>query len=111
MLSHHAHFFTCAAQVAAARAAPNQRVVYYLITDSVQLREAALRQYDEVVVSGLGVHHVDVAGSGADDEGEGLEGARGGAETGETPDQRAERMVVERDLHGLHNTVVESWSV
>ncbi|KAL8287581.1 hypothetical protein RQP46_003439 [Phenoliferia psychrophenolica] len=64
-IDHHRHFFDCASQVASARAHPSQRIVYYLVSDSRSLKEAAVAAYPElVVVSGLEPHHVEVDHNG-----------------------------------------------
>lgn len=56
----HLRFFTCAAAVAARHALPTQRIIYYLVSDSVALKEDALRRFpDRVVVSGLEPRHTD----------------------------------------------------
>ncbi|KAI5478721.1 putative glycosyltransferase [Pseudohyphozyma bogoriensis] len=52
------HYFRCADQIASTRARRDQKVVYYLLSDSEHLKADALARYpDKVVVSGLGASH------------------------------------------------------
>ncbi|SGY16769.1 BQ5605_C012g06983 [Microbotryum silenes-dioicae] len=54
----HQQFFDCAAKLAERYARNDQRVVYYLVTDSPTLEAAALRQFpDRLVVTGLTQGH------------------------------------------------------
>lgn len=54
-------FFTCVDQAAQTYAHPGQKVVVFLISDSEVLKEEALRRFDgRVVVSGLGVSHLEI---------------------------------------------------
>ncbi|KDE04477.1 hypothetical protein, variant 2 [Microbotryum lychnidis-dioicae p1A1 Lamole] len=54
----HRQFFDCAAKLAERYARDDQKVVYYLVTDSPTLEAAALRQFpDRLVVTGLTQGH------------------------------------------------------
>lgn len=89
----HQAFFTCAEQVAKRYADPEQRVVWYLISDSATLKREALEKYpDKVVVSGLGIHHTDPK----------LKLGEGDAATKEQLDRMR--------MDGAMDSVVESWS-
>lgn len=55
------HYFKCASDLVKTHAQPDQRAIYFLITDSNELREDAKRIYgDSMVVSGLGIEPVNV---------------------------------------------------
>lgn len=55
----HDNFFRCADQIAKTFAMPDQRVVYFLITDSEHLRQDAVeRLQDRTIVSGLPIEHI-----------------------------------------------------
>ncbi|KAI5479092.1 hypothetical protein MNV49_004091 [Pseudohyphozyma bogoriensis] len=52
------HFFHCADQVALTRARKDQRVVYFLLSDSEHLKAEALAKWpDRIVTTGLGASH------------------------------------------------------
>ncbi|KAI5475246.1 putative glycosyltransferase [Pseudohyphozyma bogoriensis] len=52
------HYFKCAEQVAKSRARKDQKVVYYLLSDSNHLKADALAKFpDRVVTTGLGASH------------------------------------------------------
>lgn len=55
----HNSFFQCASELAEEYATPEQKIVYFLVTDSQHLRkDAAARFGDTIVTSGLGIEHV-----------------------------------------------------
>ncbi len=58
-LQDYEYFFHCADQLTQTYAAPNQKVIYFLITDSVALRDEAVQKLEHVIISGLPVksHH------------------------------------------------------
>ncbi|GAA5988297.1 hypothetical protein JCM11641_006654 [Rhodosporidiobolus odoratus] len=86
-VSYHSQYFRCAAQVAATYAAPSQKVLYYLITDSHALEQDALAMYpDQVVVTGLKQAHIEIK----TDHSEGMK-------------------AVKRAADGFMRTVAESW--
>jgi hypothetical protein len=72
----HQAYFTCADQVAKAYARPDQKVVYYLLSDSEHLKKDALKHLPErVIVSGLGVRHTELfeaQGKGMQAEADGM---------------------------------------
>ncbi|CAB4477998.1 unnamed protein product [Rhizophagus irregularis] len=47
------HYFNCADQLTQTYAALNQKVIYYLVTDSSELRNEAVQKFEHLVVSGL----------------------------------------------------------
>ncbi|SGY17556.1 BQ5605_C015g07818 [Microbotryum silenes-dioicae] len=58
----HRAFFECAEKVSARLARPDQKIVYYLVSDSEALKRAALNQYgDRVILSGLSAAHPEIA--------------------------------------------------
>ncbi|GAA5903512.1 hypothetical protein JCM6882_006569, partial [Rhodosporidiobolus microsporus] len=58
----HSQYFTCAAQIAKRHAHPSQKVLYYLITDSHNLEQSALKMFpDRVVVAGFEPSHDEIA--------------------------------------------------
>lgn len=57
----------CANQLAETYSLPDQKVVYYLVTDSAHLRQDAIEKLgDKVVVSGAGIEHIHVKSGHAD---------------------------------------------
>jgi hypothetical protein len=52
-LQDYKHYFNCADQLTQTYAAPNQKVIYYLVTDSSELRNDAVQKFEHLVVSGL----------------------------------------------------------
>nr|CAG8487929.1 1558_t:CDS:2 [Entrophospora candida] len=52
-LQDYSHFFSCADQLTQTYAAPDQKVIYYLVTDSIKLREEAYTKLEHVIISGL----------------------------------------------------------
>lgn len=63
----HNAFFKCADALADTYALPNQKVIYYLVTDSSHLREDARKRLGgKVVVSGLGITHIHQKSGHAD---------------------------------------------
>ncbi|CAG8445246.1 5053_t:CDS:2 [Funneliformis mosseae] len=52
-LQDYKYYFDCADQLTQTYAAPHQKVIYYVVTDSVKLREEAVEELEHVVVSGL----------------------------------------------------------
>ncbi|GBB85578.1 hypothetical protein RclHR1_12070009 [Rhizophagus clarus] len=52
-LKDYKHYFDCADQLTETYAAPNQKVIYYLVTDSSELRNEAVQKFEHLVVSGL----------------------------------------------------------
>lgn len=72
----HANYFRCADQVARAYAHKNQRIVYYLISDSMHLKHDALRAFpDKVVISGLESVHPEMYEDGVTDQANGMQNA------------------------------------
>lgn len=56
-------FFQCAEQIARIYGKPSQRIVYFLISDSKNLKKMALKAYPErVVLSGLDAQHPENGG-------------------------------------------------
>lgn len=63
----HKEFFQCADQLAETYALPDQKVLYYLVTDSAHLRQDAMQKLrDRVVISGLGITHIHQKSGHAD---------------------------------------------
>ncbi|SCV68125.1 BQ2448_246 [Microbotryum intermedium] len=63
----HRAFFECAEKVAARLARPDQKIVYYLVSDSEALKRNALHQYpDRVILSGLSAAHPEIAAEDLD---------------------------------------------
>lgn len=59
LLADYSPFFECADQIARTHSRPDQRVVYYLVTDSAKLREQAIEAYqDRILVTGLPIRHI-----------------------------------------------------
>ncbi|SGY17530.1 BQ5605_C015g07811 [Microbotryum silenes-dioicae] len=57
----HSNFFKCAATIAKRYARKDQKVIYYLVTDSHTLEEDALRHFsDRVVITGLSRSHPEI---------------------------------------------------
>ncbi|CAI2163033.1 6013_t:CDS:2 [Funneliformis geosporum] len=58
-LQDYEYFFRCADQLTRTYAAPDQKVIYFLITDSVALRDEAVQKLEHVIISGLPIksHH------------------------------------------------------
>ncbi|SCV68121.1 BQ2448_242 [Microbotryum intermedium] len=57
----HSNFFNCAATIAKRYARRDQKVIYYLVTDSHTLEEDALRHFsDRVVITGLSRSHPEI---------------------------------------------------
>jgi hypothetical protein len=58
-LQDYTHFFRCADQLTQTYAVPDQKVIYFLITDSVALRNEAVQKLEHVIISGLPIqsHH------------------------------------------------------
>ncbi|CAG8546496.1 17158_t:CDS:2 [Cetraspora pellucida] len=54
-LQEYKHFFKCADQLTQVYSAPSQKVIYFLVTDSVRLRDEAIQKLEHVIVSGLPV--------------------------------------------------------
>ncbi|CAG8779810.1 9138_t:CDS:2, partial [Dentiscutata erythropus] len=54
-LQEYKHFFRCADQLTQMYSAPSQKVIYFLVTDSVRLRDEAIQKLEHVIVSGLPV--------------------------------------------------------
>ncbi|CAG8642237.1 10453_t:CDS:2 [Gigaspora rosea] len=54
-LQEYKHFFKCADQLTQMYSAPSQKVIYFLVTDSVRLRDEAIQKLEHVIVSGLPV--------------------------------------------------------
>lgn len=55
-------FFQCAEQVARVYAKPSQKIVYFLISDSNNLKKMAVEAYpDRVVLSGMNAQHAEIA--------------------------------------------------
>ena len=52
-LQDYQHFFNCADQLTQTYAVPDQKVIYFLITDSVALRNEAVQKLEHVIISGL----------------------------------------------------------
>ncbi|CAG8449342.1 2503_t:CDS:2 [Funneliformis caledonium] len=52
-LQDYEYFFRCADQLTRTYAAPDQKVIYFLITDSVALRDEAVQKLEHVIISGL----------------------------------------------------------
>ncbi|SCV74201.1 BQ2448_6633 [Microbotryum intermedium] len=60
-VEYHGQFFRCAENMAKLYARPDQKVVYYVVTDSHNLEEDAIRVYpDRVVVTGLSQAHPEI---------------------------------------------------
>lgn len=54
-------FFDCADQLAETYMLPDQRLVYFLVTDSAHLRKDAQNRFgNKVIVSGVGIEHIHV---------------------------------------------------
>lgn len=54
-------YFTCAEQVARVRATPDQRIIYYLVSDSNTLKREALEAFpDRVVLSNAHSIHINI---------------------------------------------------
>ncbi|KAK4699079.1 hypothetical protein P7C70_g7187, partial [Phenoliferia sp. Uapishka_3] len=63
----HSAFFKCADQLAETYALPDQKILYYLVTDSMHLRDDAIRKFgDKVVVTGAGIEHIHQRSGHAD---------------------------------------------
>lgn len=101
-VSRHAHFFECAEQVASTYAHPSQKVVLYLVTDSVHLREDAVKAFPDgkVVVSGFHPQHLELAWT---DVARGL----GGVEPVEAEELDVKE--IKLSLDGMMETVAENW--
>src|SRR5439155_17989858 len=52
-LQDYKHFFHCADQLTQTYAVPDQKVIYFLITDSEALRNEAVQKLEHVIISGL----------------------------------------------------------
>ncbi|RIA95452.1 hypothetical protein C1645_872777 [Glomus cerebriforme] len=52
-LQDYEHYFNCADQLTQTYAAPYQKVIYYLVTDSSELRNEAVQKFEHLIVSGL----------------------------------------------------------
>ncbi|GAA6044007.1 hypothetical protein JCM8097_000192 [Rhodosporidiobolus ruineniae] len=98
-IERHQHFFDCANEVAETYAAPGQRPLWFLITDSATLRRSAAETYpDRVVVSGLTQHHNELRASKTVKP-ESVTHANGKPTVEE----------LEREIDGMQNSVAESW--
>ncbi|CAH1756189.1 23155_t:CDS:2 [Entrophospora sp. SA101] len=53
LLQDYGYFFNCADQLTQTYAAPDQKVIYYLVTDSLKLRTEAYTKLEHVIISGL----------------------------------------------------------
>ncbi|KAL8290250.1 hypothetical protein RQP46_003189 [Phenoliferia psychrophenolica] len=63
----HSSFFKCADQLAETYAMPDQKILYYLVTDSAHLRDEAIQKLgDKVVVTGAGIEHIHQRSGHAD---------------------------------------------
>ncbi|GAA6044009.1 hypothetical protein JCM8097_000194 [Rhodosporidiobolus ruineniae] len=97
----HRHIFQCAEEVAETYAAPGQRPLYFLITDSSTLRQSALSAFpSKVIVSGLSQHHNELRRHGRKPETVTHEKSGGSASVRE----------MKREMEGLQNSVAESWA-
>nr|CAG8601412.1 5690_t:CDS:2 [Entrophospora candida] len=54
-LQDYSHFFSCADQITRTYAPPNKKVIYYLVTDSIKLREEAYSKFNHVIISGFSI--------------------------------------------------------
>ncbi|CAJ0875622.1 11073_t:CDS:2 [Entrophospora sp. SA101] len=57
-LQDYSHFFRCADQLAQTYA-PDKKAIYYLVTDSVKIRDEAYSKLDQVIISGLPIQPSD----------------------------------------------------